>query len=163
MTMINPGDCPYYLITRASLTMTAAMKKTLSDAGFDNVKPAYLGVLLCLWKDEAMDEVLGKFGTQDGVRLSDLGHCAGLEPSSMTGLIDRMERDGLVRRTSDPSDRRALKITLTEKALGLREKLTGALNGMLDETFAGIDPGQLDTFKDILRQVLINLNKGGML
>ncbi|HQR50391.1 MAG TPA: MarR family transcriptional regulator [Methylophilaceae bacterium] len=47
---------------------------------------------------------------------SDLAEKAGVSRATMTGLIDGLERDGLVQRLSDDSDRRKLTIRLT--ALG---------------------------------------------
>ena len=97
---IDPEECPYYLITRVSLGATAAMKRGFAEAGIGFVRPAYLGSLMSLWRE-------------DGLKVIDLGRRAGLEPSTMTGLLDRMERDGLVERRPDPADRRVLKIFLT--------------------------------------------------
>jgi len=76
--MIDVTECPYYLITRASLACTARLKEALAAAGVGNIRPAYLGVLMSLWSD-------------DGLRAVELGRRAGLEPSTMTGLLDRME------------------------------------------------------------------------
>ena len=41
-----------------------------------------------------------------------------IEQPTMVRTIDRMERDGLVTRTPDPNDRRASRITLTDRGLG---------------------------------------------
>ena len=101
MPLPEPIDCPYYLISRATLVATAALKRALADAGVGQIRPAYLGVLMSLWK-------------KDGLKMVDLGRRAGLEPSTMTGLLDRMERDDLVVRVPDPDDRRAYRIQLTE-------------------------------------------------
>ena len=76
---IDPEECPYYLITRVSLGATAAMKRGFIEAGIGFVRPAYLGSLMSLWRE-------------DGLKVIDLGRRAGLEPSTMTGLLDRMER-----------------------------------------------------------------------
>ncbi len=99
--MILPTDCLYYLVSRSTLLATAVLRRELANAASAGVKPAYLGVLLALWG-------------RDGLRSADLGRRAGLEPSSMTGLLDRMERDGLIQRQPDPDDRRAQRIVLTE-------------------------------------------------
>lgn len=162
MKFIDPADCPYYLITRASLSLTALLKKELVNSGVADVKPAYLGVLMCLWTGDVMDEVLAKFGSEDGVRLNELGRCAGLEPSSMTGLIDRMEKDGLLYRSNDPKDRRAQRVNLTEKGLGIRDRVFDAVNKMLSDAFAGIENEQFETAKKVMRKILINVNKGGL-
>ena len=156
----SPEDCPYYLITRASLAATARLKKELDNCGLTDVKPAYLGVLMCLWQGAGMDDVLGKLGTEDGMKITDLGRCAGLEPSTMTGLLDRMEKDGLVHRASDPEDRRALIIRLTEKGDRIRDKVFQAVDALLREIFDGIEPGQMETTRLVLRKVLSNAGKG---
>jgi len=94
-------DCPYYLVSRTTLLVTAALKRELGAADVERVRPAYLGVLMSLWRE-------------DGLIVVELGRRAGLEPSSMTGLLDRMARDGLLRRSPDPADRRVHRIHLTE-------------------------------------------------
>ncbi len=161
-TSLDTKDCPYYLITRASLSITAEFKKAFIDAGVDSVKPAYLGVLMCLWKECCLDEALGKFGAPGGIKLADLGRCAGLEPSSMTGVIDRMERDGLVCREDDPEDRRVQNVRITDKGDELRGKVVSAVDATLKKAMAGIDPEKLETAKEVLRQVLINTHRGNM-
>ncbi len=45
---------------------------------------------------------------------ADLAEMAGVTRATMTGLIDTLEKDGLVRREPDPHDRRAMLVHLTE-------------------------------------------------
>ena len=97
------------------------MKRGFAEAGIGFVRPAYLGSLMSLWRE-------------DGLKMIDLGRRAGLEPSTMTGLLDRMERDGLVERRPDPADRRVLKIFLTATGAGIRETVIG----IVDSTLAGV-------------------------
>ena len=163
MNNLSPEDCTFFLITRASLAVTSVFKKALANHRLTDVKPSYLGVLMCLWKDEAMDEVLGKLGTDDGMKLSELGRCAGVEPSTITGLIDRMEKDGLVYRSSMPNDRRANKANLAEKGSAIRSKVFDALDELAQEVFAGIEGDDIETIKKILRKMIENAykKKGG--
>lgn len=49
----------------------------------------------------------------EGRRMTDLAEAVVLSKSGLTSLVDRMERDGLIARTPDPSDRRATRIVLT--------------------------------------------------
>jgi DNA-binding MarR family transcriptional regulator len=60
--------------------------------------------------------------TAKPVGMSELGVALHLEKSSLSGLVDRVERRGLVTRTTDPQDRRACRIGLTAegRAVGLR-------------------------------------------
>lgn len=50
-----------------------------------------------------------------GIRMKDMATNAALSTSGITALVDRLERQGLVRRNPDPDDRRATRITLTDE------------------------------------------------
>jgi MarR family transcriptional regulator, organic hydroperoxide resistance regulator len=139
-------DCPYYLLTRASLATTAVMRRELAAAGYERIRPAYLGALMCLWSG-------------DGRKVGELGRCAGLEPSTMTGLVDRMERDGLLERRPDPHDRRAWRVFLTDAGQRAEATVTEVVDTTLDRMTDGLDEADTDTFKRILGQVLANATR----
>ncbi|ACL03316.1 transcriptional regulator, MarR family [Desulfatibacillum aliphaticivorans] len=156
MNVSPPEEYLYFLLNRASLSVTSLFKKALKKNGLPQVKPSYLGVLICLWRKEAMDELLSKLGSQEGMPLGELGKSAGVEPSTITGLIDRMEKDGLVQRSQVPGDRRSHRAVLTDKGSALRNEALQAMLDMEQEAFAGIDPEDLAVFKSVLKQVLAN-------
>jgi DNA-binding MarR family transcriptional regulator len=58
-----------------------------------------------------------------GIRMSDLARSVVLSKSGLTTLVDRLEDRGLLRRVADPDDRRAIRITLTERG---RARFRGA-------------------------------------
>ena len=147
MTDTNPIDCPYYLISRVTLFVTSTLKKGFAAAGVTAVMPAYLGVLMTLWRE-------------DGLKVIDLGRKAGLEPSTMTGLLDRMERDALLYREADPSDRRAQLIYLTETGRKVKLPVLRTVDEVLAEVFKGIDEEEIRHTKDILQRVLTNAQEG---
>jgi DNA-binding MarR family transcriptional regulator len=144
--LLEPTDCPYYLVSRATLLVTTALRQELREAGVDHVRPAYLGVLLTLWRD-------------DGLKVVELGRRAGLEPSTMTGLLDRMERDGLLTRASDPEDRRAHRIHLTEKGHGAMQPVSDVMDRALGKILNGIEPQDLAGLKQTLRRILANAHR----
>lgn len=156
----NVSDCPYYLLTRCSLTIGSLLKKGFAEAEIPQVKPAYISILLCLWEKEQIDTLLSKLGYEDGMKLVELGRKAALEPSTMTGLIDRMERDGLVSRTIDAVDRRGQIITLTEFGRSVHEQVLEVVEKTIEQVFSSIPQENIDAVKQTLQQVLINLNKG---
>ena len=49
----------------------------------------------------------------DPLSMGELSTQLGCDPSSATGIVDRLERKGLVRRVADPTDRRAKRVELT--------------------------------------------------
>ncbi len=61
---------------------------------------------------------------EDGILISALASKVALDKATLTGLLDRLERDDLTERRSDPGDRRAIRVHLTAKAEGLRAELT---------------------------------------
>lgn len=62
---------------------------------------------------------LRRSGAPYALRPSDLSKSSMLTSGTMTSRLDRMEKKGLVRRASDPDDRRALMVHLTEDGLAL--------------------------------------------
>lgn len=141
-----PPDCPYYLISRATLAVTSYLKKGFVNEGISTIKPAYLGVLLSLWNE-------------DGLKANELGKRAGLEPSTMTGLLDRMERDGLVKREPDPNDRRAHRIHLTQGGVDAEDSATKIVSKTLEKAFCTIPKKDIETTKTVLRTILLNCGK----
>ena len=142
----EPTECPYYLISRATLVVTSALRRDLAAAGVSNVKPAYLGVLMSLWNE-------------DGLKVGELGRRAGLEPSSMTGLMDRMARDGLLIRQADPNDRRAQRIRLTPAGREAREPVSAVVNRTLQRMLEGVPGEDVTHFKEILKRLLANYHQ----
>jgi homoprotocatechuate degradation regulator HpaR len=65
--------------------------------------------------------VLGEHGTVETGRVAREAYILG---PSLTGVLARMERDGLVRRERDPADQRRTVVEATPKGLKLVEKLS---------------------------------------
>jgi len=61
---------------------------------------------------------------KDGLPISALSRKVALDKATLTGLLDRLERDGFAKRKADSEDRRTIKIHLTAKAEKMREELT---------------------------------------
>lgn len=77
-----------------------------------------------------------------------IGQELGLTPSTMTGLVDRLEDQGLVRRERHSTDRRALVLHLTRKgSTAFRREVDfyrSLLDGMLEATEDDAKPMMLD-------------------
>ena len=138
-------SCPYYLVSRINLVVSSVLKKRLNSAGVAQVKPAYLWALMNLWEN-------------DGQKVVELGRKSGLETSSMTGLIDRMERDGLVLRVPDPTDRRVLRINLTEDGKKVRKPVISVVETLLSELFEGASEEEIFRTIQLLQGVLEKAN-----
>ena len=61
-----------------------------------------------------------------------------LDKSSVTGLVDRAERRGLVRRTSTADDRRAVRVALTERGRELTQTFVKQVQRELNALVEGL-------------------------
>jgi len=108
---------------------------------------ASIGVTGAQWK------VLFKLTLKPDLRQTDLADLLDIEPITLTRIIDRLQEAGLVERTPDPTDRRAWRLHVTEKAQPVVEQLRAIANDMTAEVFAGIDPQDIEITRRVLAQV----------
>ncbi|MGZ9719697.1 MarR family winged helix-turn-helix transcriptional regulator [Rhizobium miluonense] len=98
---------------------------------------------------------------RNGAQMSqkELAKFAKIEQPSMAQMLARMERDGLIRRTPDPTDGRSSLVSLTETAL---EKLPAARHA-LDEgrgaVLAGFSEDEVQTLLQLMRRLNRNLDR----
>lgn len=72
------------------------------------------GVLGATQQQWAVLAILAE-GSSTGLPLSELGKSLDVTKGNITGLIDRMERDGLAKRKDDPKDRRVIRAVITPR------------------------------------------------
>jgi DNA-binding MarR family transcriptional regulator len=73
-----------------------------------------------------------------GLRLSELSDRLLIRPPSVTGLVDRLERAGLVQRDGTPGDLRGKLLTLTAKGRLLIEKILKVHEQQLQKVLTGL-------------------------
>ena len=112
-----------------------------------------LGVTRAQWK------VLFKLTRRPGLRQVELADLLDLEPITLCRIVDRLEEAGLVERSRDPEDRRAWKLHVTAKAQPLIEKLQAVGATLVDQTFGGIDPKEIEIARKVLAQARENAGR----
>ena len=110
-------------------------------------RAAALGVTGAQWK------VLFKTSRKPGLRQVELADMLDIEPITLTRILDRLQEAGLIERSSDPDDRRAWRLHVTAKARPLVEKLQAIADEMTADAFAGIDPKDIQTTRQVLALV----------
>jgi DNA-binding MarR family transcriptional regulator len=96
--------------------------------------------------------MLLRFGRAGGLPLGKIGSRLQVHPTSVTNLIDGLERAGLVRRTPHPSDRRTTLARITPRGRETAARATEALHAIRFGT-APLGPAELDELTAILRGV----------
>jgi DNA-binding MarR family transcriptional regulator len=92
-----------FLLAKAMQRWNELLAERFAAAGYGDVRPSYGSVLLPLFEE-------------DGLRMGELAERARLSKQTMTEMVRRLERDGLVERRADPRDGRASLIFLTARS-----------------------------------------------
>jgi DNA-binding MarR family transcriptional regulator len=87
--------------------------------------------------------------------MGELGATLGLAKSSLTGLVDRTERNGLVRREADPQDTRAVRVALTRRGSRLAEEFYAETCRRVEELPAELTTAERDTLAGLLGQIVL--------
>jgi len=75
-----------------------------------NITPVQFYVLSALWDKDAM-------------KFKDLARRLDMDGSTLTGILDRMEKRGFIKRKEDPDDRRSILVCLTHKSMEIRPQM----------------------------------------
>ncbi|MCB2198875.1 MarR family transcriptional regulator [bacterium] len=90
----------------------------------------------------------------DGMKPSDLADEAGVTRATVTGLLDGLERDGLVKRAAGTGDKRSRVVKMTPVAHGLMEGVLGEYFRRISRWLAGVSGGGRRTLIGALSTVL---------
>lgn len=115
-----------YLLTLAQRRVQAAIQGDV-----DGRTAARAGLLMALQP------------TGEGMPMKRLGTNLGLGAPALSGLLDRMARDGLVERHPDPADGRAWNIALTDAGRALRTEAVRSAKLLNDRLCEGFDDAEL--------------------
>ena len=97
--------------------------------------------------------VLLKIDTENGTPATKIGPQIGMESRSLTRTLKHLEEEGLIKRVQDSTDKRLVRIVLTDKGKEKKEiakKVVKRFNQMVKDE---IPPEQLETFFDVLAKI----------
>jgi MarR family transcriptional regulator, transcriptional regulator for hemolysin len=82
-----------------------------------------------------------------------------IEPMTLVGVLDRLEKRGLLVRTADPDDRRAKLVSLAEGAAPLVDRILAVALGVKGEVSADLDADEIETLRHLLARVRESLRQ----
>ena len=121
-------------------------ERLLINAGVDAFNGAQGRILFVLWHN-------------DNIPIVELSRKTGLAKTTLTSMLDRMEKAELISRVFDPMDRRQIRIVLTENARKLNDKYNEVSDEMNEIYYAGFTEEEIVQFEKMLQRVLNNLNE----
>lgn len=136
-TRMDIGKSVGFLLAKAYQRACVIFKEEFE--GYD-LTPRQFGLLGFLWQE-------------DGTTQAELSAKSQIDRTTMGGLIDRLQKEGLVERRSHPEDRRAYRICLTEKGKALEPLLTPLAAKAQDHFIAKLDQQEVETLKSLLEKI----------
>ncbi|HEX9023454.1 MAG TPA: MarR family transcriptional regulator [Geobacteraceae bacterium] len=109
---------------------------------FDNydLTPQQFGILAFLW-------------IEDGLSQAELSSRSQIDRTTMGGIVDRLEKEGLVERSNHPDDRRAYQVFLTPKGKSLEDELSRVANGVIAKVIAPLSTAEHATLVRLLEKI----------
>ena len=135
-----------FLISQIKHTSDRVSEKALRDQGLEDFNGAQGKLLYVLWQT-------------DGISSAELADRAGLAPTTLTTMLDRMEQSGLIKRVPHETDRRRLRIMLMEKSKQLKAQYDEYSNAMTRAYYSGFSEDEIAEFERLLLRVLDNLKE----
>ena len=133
-----------FLVTKIKQLGDRIFERILAEKGVDAFNGAQGRILYALWQ-------------QDGVPIKTVSDQCGLAITSLTTMLERMERQGLICRVPDEKDRRKTLIFLTDKSKALRLDYDTVSQQMSGIYYAGFTDEEIARFEDDLRRIQRNL------
>ncbi len=87
------------------------------------------------------------------LKMHDLATFMAVSMASMTGIVERLVRDGYAERRFEPSDRRIVKVVLTQKGTAMVKKILQRRRDMIVDVFGQISQADRQDYLRILSQV----------
>ncbi len=138
---MKKDDRLLFLMSRAQHAVSEYMKKKFIEEKI-SISPAQMGILFLLQKGNLRP-------------MSELGKLLEIDNSTITGLVDRLEKSGFVKRSADPNDRRKWLISITETGDGeinQAKKIVKEVNRKVKE---GFSESEIDSFRNVLGGFLV--------
>lgn len=133
----SPSKYLCYKLSRVMRKVHRYYESNLSQYG---ITPSQFYVLSAVWE-------------KDGVKFKDLAKSLDMDGSTLTSILDRMERLDLVERRNDPEDRRSLLVFLKEKAKQKFAEITHLAEELDQEIKERFTDEEFTTFERVLEKI----------
>jgi DNA-binding MarR family transcriptional regulator len=131
-----------YLLNRAGARIATAFNDEMRG----------LGTSLQAWR------VLAALRERDGRRMGDLSATTSIEVSTLTRLVDNMEKEGLVARRRDASDTRAVLVHVASAGKQMTRRILPIAERYEKVALKGFGTAEAETLKAALRRLYANMD-----
>ena len=101
--------------------------------------------------------VIGPIWKQKGISQKEIAEYCGKDKTSVTKIIDTLEKKNLLVRYSDQIDQRIKRVVLSNKGKDLMKNVMPVIEQPRNEVLSGINSEEVETFKIVLKKIYNNL------
>lgn len=98
-------------------------------------------------------DVIATLGNTEGMSMKDLAEATLVTKGTLTGIVDRLEKKGFVRREVPPENRRSFTVTLTSKGEELFQDTFPNHIAHLQPRFEQLNPAELKQLQKLLAKL----------
>ena len=138
------GKSVGYLLARAKNTLSQGVEQ---EVGSLDMTHAQASCLMMLAKGEA-------------TTVTDLARNLNTDAGSVTRLLSRMEKRGLIARTRRDDDRRVVDLSITPEGEAMLEKLPAAFCNVMRRHFEGFSHAEVEVLRGMLLRIIANNGSG---
>jgi mobile rSAM pair MarR family regulator len=135
-----------FLITKIKQLGDRIFEKVLSAKNIDAFNGPQGRILYVLWQE-------------DGVPIKIVSEKSGLAITSLTTMLERMEKQGLIQRVQSEKDKRKTLLHLTEKARSLKNDYDSVSDQMNQIYYKGFADDEITQFENYLNRIRLNLEE----
>ncbi len=125
-----------FLISKVCQKLIINLQESFSENSIE-VTPIQVMLLFFLQKN-------------DGSSLTQISQGLMLENPTITGLIDRLEKSGYVKRSDHPNDRRVYLVYLTKKGRSVADRALPLIKNLNEQIKEGYSKEEIESFKRVL-------------
>ena len=103
---------------------------------------------------------LRMIGRKPGISAGALAAVLHLDPSTLTGVLHRLEERGSIKRSNDPKDRRRALFSLTPRGRTIDVAKTRTVESAVRRALASVSPAQLESSRVVLAALVRELESG---
>ena len=135
-----------FLITKIKQLHSRALAQCISDKGIDAFSGEQGKILFVLWQ-------------KDKITQKELASETGLAKNTITVMLEKMEKNNLIRRITDENDKRKSLVILTEPAKSLKKCSDKISDEMLKKMYRDFNEEEIDKFEEYLHRIIRNLEE----
>ena len=135
-----------FLISKLKQLHSRSLAQCISEQGIDAFSREQGKILFVLWQ-------------KDKITQKELASETGLAKNTITVMLEKMEKNNLIKRITDENDKRKSLVILTDYANFLKKSFDEISDEMLQKFYKNFSEEEIDKFEEYLHRIIRNLEE----